>query len=144
MTTTDPGPPPPHLTERRLVSRLYVVMAIVLIPWTAYLAVTLPRRAVARHYDFAWVGFDLLIVVALARTAYLAWTGSRVIVMPAVATCTLLVADAWFDVVTSSGHDRVRAIILAVFIELPTAAISWLIARRALQHLHWDEGHSPD
>ncbi len=133
----------PHWSERQRISRLYLAFAIVLIPWTVYLAITLPERSLARHYDFAWVGYDCIIVLALARTAYLAWKGSPAVVMPAVATATLLLADAWFDVITSSGHDRVRAIVLALLIELPTAALSFAIARRTLAHLHWAEGHAP-
>lgn len=130
--------PAPHASERARISWLYLCFAVVLIPWTAYLAVTLPQRSIARHYDFAWVGYDGIIVLALARTAYLAWRGSRFVVMPAVATATLLIADAWFDVITSSGRDnRIQAIVLAVLVELPTAALSIILARRALSHLRW-------
>jgi hypothetical protein len=35
--------------------------------------------------------------------------------------------DAWFDVVTSPRHDQWQAIVLAVIIELPLAAVcAWL------------------
>jgi hypothetical protein len=142
------GPPydqwAPHDAARRRVARLYVAFAVVLIPWIVYLAATLPRRSVARHYDAAWVGFDCLIVVAVARTAWLAWKGSKAVVIPAVATATLLIADAWFDVLTSTGRDDVRAVLLALLVELPCAVLSLTIARRALAHLEWAHGHQPE
>ena len=42
---------------------------------------------------------------------------------------TLLVCDAWFDVLTSSpGSDLEIAILLAVFGELPLAVVCFLLA----------------
>lgn len=123
--------------RQRNVARIYTAFVVVLIPWTIYLGLTLPRRSVARHYDLAWVGFDCLIVVALARTAWLAWRGRPSVVMPAVATATLLMADAWFDVVTSSASQVWRALLLALVVELPCAALSLGIAHRAITHLTW-------
>ena len=52
---------------------LFTLAAAVLIPWTVYLAVTLPRRTVDTHYRGAWVGFDLLLVAAIILTAYYAF-----------------------------------------------------------------------
>ena len=46
---------------------------VLLIPWTVYLAVSLPRREIDTHYRGAWVGFDLLLVVAIVLTAYFAF-----------------------------------------------------------------------
>jgi len=49
----------------------------------------------------------------------------------AVATATLLIVDAWFDVTTAQpGWPLAQAILLAVFVELPTAALAFYILRR--------------
>jgi len=47
----------------------------------------------------------------------------------AAVTGTLLVCDAWFDVLTSRGTtDVVQAAVLAVFVELPIAALCFWMA----------------
>jgi hypothetical protein len=49
----------------------------------------------------------------------------------AAATGTVLVVDAWFDIVLESHADELRnSIMLAVFAELPTAAFCFWIAVR--------------
>ena len=49
----------------RRMALVYAAAALCLIPWTVYLAVSLPRRTIDTHYRGAWVGFDLLLVVAI-------------------------------------------------------------------------------
>ena len=47
-------------------------------------------------------------------------------------TGTLLVVDAWFDVMTSHGRDQMlSALCLGALIELPLAALCFWIARHA-------------
>ncbi len=110
-----------------LAGRLGVVftaLALCLVPWTVYLAVELPERAVARHYDLAWTGFDIALVLLLAGTAWTAHHRSRFFALTATATATLLVVDAWFDVVTSApGGEQLVAVMLAVLVELPLALL---------------------
>ena len=57
----------------RRMAWLYTAAAVMLLPWIVYLAVTLPRRHFDRHYRVAWVGFDILLVIAIVRTAYFAF-----------------------------------------------------------------------
>ena len=45
---------------------------IVMLPWIAYLAVVLPNRYDARHWDLTWAGFDLLLAAMLAATVVFA------------------------------------------------------------------------
>ena len=117
----------------RWVPRLYLTVAALLIPWDFYLALTLPRRSVAHHYDAAWVGFDLLLIVALARIGWLALRRDPHVMLTAAAGATLLCVDAWFDVVTSApGDERVQALLLAAFLELPGAYLCGLLAHRGL------------
>jgi len=119
---------------RRQVRRLawiYLLAAVALLPWIAYLAVTLPRRSLDVHYKASWVGFDLLLVFALVRTAYLAFKVDARIQLTATAAATLLIVDAWFDVTTSHGHAAVaEALVLAVFAEIPIAIFCIVVARR--------------
>ena len=68
-----------------------------------------PVPATSRtHYDLAWVGFDIALAAAFAGTSWAAMRSSAWLVPLAAVTGTMLVCDAWFDVVTSigSGDDR--------------------------------------
>ena len=51
--------------RRRLVLMLTVASAV-LIPWIVLLALTLPRHYVAGHWRLTWVGFDIILLAALA------------------------------------------------------------------------------
>jgi len=108
-----------------------------LLPWTLYLTFSLPSRHVTEHYDIAWVVFDCALFCAFAWTAWCAIRSSQWLITAAAVTGTMLVCDAWFDVVTSIGsNDWVEAVLEAVFAELPLAAVCGLIvydAERFLQ-----------
>lgn len=45
----------------------------------------------------------------------------------------LLVCDAWFDVMTAHGDDRVWSVVTALLVELPLAAVLVLAATRVLR-----------
>jgi hypothetical protein len=109
---------------------LYTGAAVVLLPWIGLLAVTLPRRQFDAHYRAAWVGFDLLLILAIIRTAYMAFRVDPRIQIPATATATLLIVDAWFDITTSNRSQILEAVILAVLVEIPSALFSLYLARR--------------
>lgn len=121
--------------ESHRIGRLYVLATVVLIPWTFYLAISLPRHATDTRYRAAWVGFDVMLVMSIALTAYFALKIDARVQLPATATATLLVVDAWFDVMTSSGRNNtLAALILALAIELPGAAFSLYVAQRVYEH----------
>lgn len=102
---------------------LFVVCAAVLIPWTVFVAVSLPQREVSPNYGLAWSGFDVLLLVALACTAWSALRRSRYLAIAGSWTAAMLVVDAWFDVTTSPGRtDLLIAVGLAAAVELPLAA----------------------
>ncbi len=118
------------------LAKLYLSFAAALLPWSGYLAMSLPQRSVSPHYATTWVGFDLLLMAVLARIGWLAHRRNPRVVLAAAVGATLLVADAWFDITTAaSGPARTRAILSAVLLELPTAGLSVLLARRALAAL---------
>src|SRR5262249_14332553 len=110
------------------ITPLLALTAAGLVPWTLYLTFTLPSRQVTDHYDVAWVVFDIALLSVIAATAYCAIRGSEWLVPLAAVTGTMLVCDAWFDVVTSiGGNDWVEAVLEAIFAELPLAAVCALI-----------------
>ena len=94
-----------------------------LIPWTLWLTFSLPSRHVSRHYDLAWVGFDIALAAVLGLTARAAFRGSQLLAPFAAATGAMLVCDAWCDIVTSTPGERLEAVLQAVFAELPLAAL---------------------
>jgi len=106
----------------------FALFSLALLPWTAYLAYSLPSRQVSPHYAIAWAGFDVILLVVLAGTAYFALRRSRYLATAAASAATLLVVDAWFDITTSPpGGQLMEAIVLAVLVELPLASLCvWL------------------
>jgi hypothetical protein len=105
----------------------FVLFSVILLPWTVYLGSSLPSRQLSPHYDIAWAGFDVLLMAALASTGYFALRRSAFLALTAAATATMLVVDAWFDIMTSPRRQLPEAITLAVLIELPLAALcAWL------------------
>lgn len=116
--------------ESRLVrwaGPLFALCSLILLPWTIYLARTLPARQESPHNDIAWVGFDVILLIGLATTAYFALRRSGFLTISASASATLLVVDAWFDIMTSPGDQVAESIVLAALVELPLAAVClWL------------------
>jgi hypothetical protein len=121
----------PHRVVPRWVGWAMIAGGVLMLPWVAGLAVVLPERKEAAHYSAAWVGFDLVLCAVLLRTGWLAQRGREHIELSAAMTGTLLLVDAWFDVVTANGrNDLLLALALAVFAEVPIAAFCLWIAGR--------------
>ncbi len=114
--------------------RLWLVLllgavVVALFPWTAYLGTTLPERHLARHWDLAWVGFDLFLAVVLALTVLALAAGSPLLPLLAAVGGTALLCDAWFDVMTSHpGREQTLALLEACVVELPLAALCFWIS----------------
>lgn len=138
----EPAPDQPGLPVPRWLGPTFLLLAALTVPWAFELWATLPSRDVSAHYRLAWVGFDVMLAVVLARTGWLAWRGSDHVELPAVASATLLVVDVWFDIVTASHpRDVALAIASALVIEIPLAVLCMWIALNAervrRQRLHW-------
>jgi hypothetical protein len=111
----------------RWTGPLFAVFSLILLPWTVYLGASLPSRLESTHYDVAWTGFDVILLIALATTAYCALRRSRYLAISASATATLLVVDAWFDIMTTPANQVAESIVLAAVVELPLAGVClWL------------------
>lgn len=119
------------LTDQARVVRwagpAFLACSLVLLPWTVYLAVTLPASAMTANYGPAWAGFDVLLMATLAATGYFALRRSRYLALTSAAAAALLVVDAWFDCMTTPWPQRGQSLLLAAFVELPLAAVClWL------------------
>ncbi|WP_217551813.1 hypothetical protein [Streptomyces sp. GbtcB6] len=129
--------PPDSSTLRRRHRRAVGQLALcvfVLVPWTVYLAVSLPDRFEARYWPMVWVGFDVMLLVSLAGAGAAVWLRRQALIPLSFVAATLLVCDAWFDVSLSWGRGDVwGSIASAVLVELPLAFLLVMRARRVLK-----------
>jgi hypothetical protein len=119
----------PVKRARRSVPLFLGAAALVLVPWIAWLAISLPCRYLSRHWGIALAGFDTVLATTLALTCVAALRRAPWLDRAAVAAATLLAADAWFDVVTSRGAAALAlATTEAIAVELPVALLClWLV-----------------
>lgn len=114
-----------------------------MLPWVVYLGMTLPGRARTDHYDVAWVGFDCAMLLVLAALAVAAFRRHPATGPVAAVAAAMFTVDAWFDVTTSHGGGFIVSLLLAIFAELPLAAVcAWTavnaerVRERAYRRLH--------
>jgi hypothetical protein len=100
------------------MKKLFWAAGLCLLPWIAVLGMTLPDVVQAQHWRLAWTGFDAAEAFGLLATAWLLGRGDPRTPFAAIATATLLLADAWFDVVTAG--DVVFSLLMAG-LEVPLA-----------------------
>ena len=118
------------------VAIVFGAVGIGLLPWAVWLSASLPPDHASRRWDVAWSGFDVGLALAFCGTAIAAWRRSPWVAAFAAATGTLLLADAWFDVLLEShGSEEMTAIVLAVGFELPIAGLCFWIAYRTERFL---------
>jgi len=94
---------------------------VVLLPWAAYLALSLPASVSAQHWPVAWTGLDVVMAAGLAATAWLAVRRDRRLAFPAVSTATLLLVDAWFDVCTAPAGGPLAMALADMCVEVAEA-----------------------
>src|SRR3954454_8051573 len=94
---------PERVPLPRWVAPVLLIAAAGLGPWTLWLTYSLPSRHLTRHYDLAWVVFDVALLCGFAVTGWCAVRASQWLVPAAAATGTMLLCDAWFDIITSAG-----------------------------------------
>lgn len=111
---------------------MLVLASVVLVPWTLVLAYRLPARHTSDHWDVAWVGFDVALAAALGATAWSIARRSPWAPSAAAVAATLLLCDAWFDVVLANGHgEQIEAALEAGLVEIPLALFCLWSARDA-------------
>jgi len=106
---------------RRIRLTLMIVGSIAMIPWLAYLYVTLPDRYIAHNWTVTWIGFDVLLVVFMLATAVLGYFRRQLLMLAAFTSGVLLICDAWFDLMTASPKDLWLSLTTGFLIEVPLA-----------------------
>jgi hypothetical protein len=119
--------------RRRRTLVLLGVGCILLVPWVIFLALSLPRHYETGDWRATWVGFDIVLIFALALTAYLGWKKRQLVMFAAFATGLMLACDAWFDITTASSSDKLTAAVSAILIELPLAGLLLSVTYRLLK-----------
>jgi len=132
---SSPAAARPGSRRRRMIVVLVIATCCVLLAaWTAMLAATLPMQYRAGGWRGAWVGFDVALLIALGATGWAAWHGRQVLILCLTVVATLLLCDAWFDVVLDI---RTRgfgmSLLTALAVEVPLAVLAVLGARRLLR-----------
>ena len=111
------------------LARAFFVAAAVTVPWTVFLAVTLPRHYTAHHYWLGWFGFDVALLVVLAVTGRSLMRSDVAVHRYATIAATMLVVDSWFDVLNAATtSEQLIAVAMAALVELPLAYFCWRIA----------------
>lgn len=112
------------MRQRHVMLAITIVGALVLVPWIAYLSVTLPEHHRTGMWDVAWVGFDVILLVMVAASAWSMWRRRMVTIAFLAASAITLMLDAWFDIVLSWGSKEARSsVITGLFIEVPVALL---------------------
>ena len=128
--------PPPPRARRRLVLAVTVGAVVLLIPWILYLSNTLRDRHRVTMWGTAWVGFDVLLLVSFALSAWTVWRRLLVAVPLLSATAVLLLVDAWFDITLSWGtRGQAASIVTALVAEIPVSVLLVLAVRTTLLRL---------
>jgi hypothetical protein len=124
-----------YLARRRRFGALISIAACaVLAFWIIVLLLTLHRSFHAQHWKGAWVGFDLILLLAFAATGWAFWRGRQIVIACLLVTATLLCCDAWFDVLLDLGSPDVwLSVASAVLVELPVAFLMFNAARRLIR-----------
>jgi hypothetical protein len=128
---------------RRWLALGFAAAGVGMLPWLAYLAVSLPSTAVAWHWRAAWTGLDAMEAAGLLSTGILLRRRDPRACLTAAATAALLLADAWFDVTTAPpGSGVLTSLLMAVVAEFPAAAVCITVAVRGLRGLSQSDGLS--
>ncbi|HEY5360374.1 MAG TPA: hypothetical protein VIJ82_22255 [Streptosporangiaceae bacterium] len=134
MLCAGSGGTAPQACSRRLspVTLLRIcsaACAAFLLAWIIFLGATLPAQAVAHEWRLAWVGLDVAEAAGLLVVTWAARRQREMLLPAAIVTSTLLVCDAWFDVIFSWGTSDWRwSVLSAAAVELPLAALLFTAA----------------
>jgi hypothetical protein len=131
LTARSPSPFPSGRRRRGWLVVAAVVACAAVAAWIFALAEMLPARYVVGHWDAAWIGFDVMLLISFACIGWTAWRRISAVPMAALVSAVLLVCDAWFDLMTASGGGDVVASVGYATVELPLAAgLSYLAYRK--------------
>jgi uncharacterized membrane protein (UPF0136 family) len=118
-----------HAAPPARVPLVLMVAAVIVVPVVAVIAGVAPSVAAAHHLRIVWVGLDVFELIGMAATGWCLRRSLPSVAVAGALTGSLLFCDAWFDVVPTTGRVEVEGILMAL-VELPLAALSFLIAFR--------------
>jgi hypothetical protein len=111
---------------------LLLALGVFTLPWTANLAIDLPDKSEAAHYNASWVGFDLLLCALLIRTGWSLLRHRAYVEVTAAMTAVMLFIDAWFDVLSApTAKEFAVALALALCVEVPLGVFCLWVSVRA-------------
>jgi hypothetical protein len=119
--------------------RLCLIAVVVLIPLFITVASVSPRTQQLHNLRLFWSGLDVFELIGMALTGWCLMRRSPHVVGAAAITGTLLMSDAWFNIITTIGKPHRAALVMA-FVEIPVAIYAFVIARREVSS--WTVGHS--
>jgi hypothetical protein len=129
-----PSLEPKQVRRRRLGLIVMVAICVILAIWIAVLALTLREHFRVRYWPAVWVGLDIAELAGFVATAWAAWKQRQVLIVFLIATATLLLSDAWFDLALDYGsRGFVVSVLEAIFVEIPLALIMFAAARRLIR-----------
>jgi len=116
----------------RWVPFLFLLLAVGMVPWVIWLGLHLPAQQRSAHYRDAWVGYDIIELLALLTVAVTAVRGSRRLHESSLVAGVLLLVDAWFDVTTAAAGFALHAALAdALLVELPLALLCLWVSQHA-------------
>jgi len=125
------------LNFNQKVTIFYFILAILLIPWTIFLAYVLPIHYNSHHWTLTWVGFDVFEIILFLSTAVLAFKKSSLTAISSAMLGTVLLLDAWFDTLTARpGKPAIKSLLDAILVEIPLALISFYISKKIWNNLN--------
>lgn len=125
---------PKVIRRRRLGLVVLMGCAIILAGWIAILVLTLPMRFTSTNWRAVWVGLDIAELAGFVATAWASWFQRQVVIVCMIVTGTLLLGDAWFDLVLDYGTpDFWMSVVSAAVAELPLAFLLFAGARRLIK-----------
>ncbi|MEV4255927.1 hypothetical protein AB0J52_22450 [Spirillospora sp. NPDC049652] len=118
----------------RILAGVLAAGAAVLLVWTVGMAFAIPPSE-PRPVNWAllWCGFDAIEIAVMASAAWLVRRRDALAPLALSALATLMVADAWFDVMTARSGHLPAAVSMAAFLELPLAAVLLTAAARLIR-----------
>lgn len=129
-TTRRPTAEPPALPRR--LAGTFITLGVALVPWIAWLFVTLPNSVIAHNWDITRASFIVALAALLATSAvslFRHWRSARLL---SAMTAALLMRDAWFNTLTARPSHTSLALTVALVLELPLAALcGWVAVRQA-------------
>jgi len=126
-------PPKSVSRYRRTFLAITAGGSVFMVGWVVLLGITLPAESTAHSWRLAWVGFDVAEFLALTVTGFAAWRARSLLVPATIVTGTLLLSDAWFDIVLSLGSPGMAGSIASAFLEIPLAGLFWWTAGKLIQ-----------